>query len=125
MMFIIAITFYLYTIFSILAFIYLLIKNPRIFDPTEPYPCPWFFYPMVAGVFITLCYVLFFGFRIFFRFIPHSWGSYGEDGDWNATRESISAALAFLTTYYFLYLVGEVQRKESVIQKRKWTKCKV
>ena len=119
MMFIVAVTFYLYLIISILAFIYLLIKNPRIFDPTEPYPCPRFFYPMVIGVFITLCYVLFFGFRDFFRFIPYSWGSYGEDGDWNATRDSISAALIFLTTFYFLYLVGEVQKKEGAILKLK------
>lgn len=113
-MFILAILFYLYTISSIIAFIYLHIKKPRILDWTEVS-----YSPMIIGVFITLCLVLFIGFKTFFHFIPDSWGNYSEKGKWNATRDSVSAILAFVSTCYFFYLEYIVQEKERIIQQLK------
>jgi len=116
---------YSYTILSSLAFIYFLLKNPKIFTFSyEPYRHPpWFLLPMWIGVFVTLTYVLSVGFNDFLKFIPYSWGGYDEDGDWYTVRFSIAVFLAFFTAGYFLYLVGEFQRikeeKRSSLSKNK------
>lgn len=107
---------YLYISFSI--FIFLILKNPKILTYKTYKDKPWVITCMI-GALIATALVLAEGFKKFLFFISYSWGNYNEYGEWESTRIGLSYLLGFIFSYYIIWLIGEVQRKEDIIQQLK------
>lgn len=113
---ILAIVFFSYLTLSIIGFMYCLIFKAKVFNAEEK---PIYYTPIIIGAFISLLYVLYFGFKELLVLIPESWGDYNNDGHWSSVKDTIAALLSLSSTFYFFYLIVELDRKEEVIQKLK------
>jgi len=111
---ILAIILFSYLTLSIIGFIVLIFRK-ELTPPENQRPI--YYFPIMIGTLISLFYIFFQGFKQFLVIIPHSWGSYNEDGEWGSYRDTAAVMFTLATIYYFFYLMAEVARKEKVIQR--------
>ena len=113
LLFVIFVT-YLYV--SISSFVFLIIRYPKILAYKAYKDKPWVI-TCILGTLIALSLILAEGLKKFLFFIPYSWGEHNEYGEWESARIGLSYLLGSIFSYYIIWLIGEVQRKENVIQK--------
>ena len=62
------------------------------------------------SAFVTLFGILYVGIESFLFFIPYSWGTYGEDGEWMSYRGYIAALLSLFASIFIAILFEKHER---------------